>query len=103
MRSQAMRQFTETLHSMHRLHPTACAQALTGLRRLDCRHAGKPKKLSCQGSHVPCGNMEWQSANVIHVRVRYEYMALIDCSLRAPPCVKDQLQLRDADAGLLRA
>lgn len=47
--------------------------------------------------------MEWQSANVIHVRVRYEYMALIDCSLRAPPCVKDQLQLRDADAGLLHA
>ena len=47
--------------------------------------------------------MKWQSANVIHVRVRYEYMALIDCSLGAPPCVKDQLQLRDANAGLLRS
>ena len=28
-------------------------------------------------------------------------MALVHCSLGAPPCVKDQLELRNADACLL--
>ena len=46
--------------------------------------------------------MKGQATYVVHVRVRQEDIGLIHCSLWAPSGVKDQLQLRNADAGLLR-
>lgn len=45
--------------------------------------------------------MERQASNMVHMGVRNEDIGLIHCSLRTPPGVKDQLQLRDGNAGLL--
>lgn len=47
--------------------------------------------------------MKGKAANMIHVTVREEDMLIVHRSLRAPPCVEYQLQLRNADAGLLHS
>jgi len=56
-----------------------------------------------EGEEGPGGDVMPGAAHVVEVRVREAHGVGVDASLRAPPAVERDLELREDDAGLLPA